>query len=180
MTDLVIKPLTTEEPRFKAELATLLAQTWPESYQKTAAQEVDACLADERVALMAMMDNQLVGFVGAMPQYGTTGWELHPLVVAPDYQGNHIGALLLNALEQALIERGAVTVYLGSDDEEGKTSLANVDLYEDTFAKIRDVQNIAHHPYEFYQKQGYQIVGVIPDANGIGKPDIWLAKRLVK
>jgi hypothetical protein len=31
---------------------------------------------------------------------------------------------------------------------------------------------------EFYQKLGYVIVGVIPDANGFGKPDIFMAKRL--
>lgn len=179
MTDLIIKPLTSEEHQFKAELASLLAQKWPDCYQDTAHQEVEACLTDERVALMAMMDNRLVGFVGAIPQYGTTGWELHPLIVAPDYRGKQIGSLLLKALEHALVARGAITVYLGTDDEESKTSLANVDLYEDTFAKIRDVQNIVHHPYEFYQKQGYKIVGVIPDANGIGKPDIWMAKRLV-
>ena len=35
------------------------------------------------------------------------------------------------------------------------------------------------HPYEFYVKMGYKIVGVIPDANGIGKPDIWMAKRVI-
>jgi aminoglycoside 6'-N-acetyltransferase I len=34
------------------------------------------------------------------------------------------------------------------------------------------------HPYEFYQKMGFAIVGVMPDANGIGKPDIYMAKRL--
>lgn len=35
------------------------------------------------------------------------------------------------------------------------------------------------HPYEFYQTLGFVILGVIPDANGLGKPDILMAKRLV-
>jgi hypothetical protein len=34
--------------------------------------------------------------------------------------------------------------------------------------------------YEFYQKQGYVIVGVMPDANGLGKPDILMAKSVVR
>lgn len=34
------------------------------------------------------------------------------------------------------------------------------------------------HPYEFYQKLGYSIVGVLPDANGFEKPDIFMAKRV--
>jgi aminoglycoside 6'-N-acetyltransferase I len=29
----------------------------------------------------------------------------------------------------------------------------------------------AGHPYEFYMKIGFSIVGVMPDANGVGKPD---------
>lgn len=33
-------------------------------------------------------------------------------------------------------------------------------------------------PYEFYQKLGYAIIGVVPDANGLGKPDILMAKRV--
>lgn len=47
--------------------------------------------------------------------------------------------------------------------------------FRDLFSHIR---NLRDHPYEFYPKMGFAIVGVMPDANGIGKPDIFMAKRL--
>ena len=72
----------------------------------------------------------------------------------------------------------AWNLYLGTDDEFFQTSLSQGDLFEDTFEKIQNIRNLARHPYEFYQKQGFQIVGVLPDANGPGKPDIWMAKRV--
>ena len=76
--------------------------------------------------------------------------------------------------------KGCLTVYLGTDDEFGKTSLADADLFEDTFGKIEHIRNVRGHPYGFYQKIGYKIVGVIPDANGLGKPDIIMAKSLAR
>ena len=54
------------------------------------------------------------------------------------------------------------------------------DLDENTLEKIREIKNYSGHPYEFYQKCGYQIVGVLPDVNGPGKPDIFMAKRLME
>lgn len=69
-------------------------------------------------------------------------------------------------------------MYLGTDDEFGRTTLFGTDLFDRRFEKIQNIKNLGNHPYEFYQKIGYVIVGVIPDANGPGKPDIWMAKRL--
>ena len=71
-------------------------------------------------------------------------------------------------------------IYLGSYDESGMTSLHGVNLYDNTFGKLANIQNLGGHPYTFYEKLGYRIVGVFPDANGIGKPDILMAKRIVR
>jgi aminoglycoside 6'-N-acetyltransferase I len=87
--------------------------------------------------------------------------------------------LLVQDLEDQVRQRGGATIYLGTDDEDGMTSLANIDLYPDVFQHIARIKNLKHHPYQFYQKLGYMIVGVIPDANGPGKPDIIMAKRIL-
>lgn len=178
MSEITIQPLRPGDRPFRAEVAKLLVETWPDSYLERAETEVENCLEAERIALIAVENGTVVGFVGAIPQYGKTGWELHPLLVKKTRRFCGIGALLLCELESKVAEKGGITIYLGSDDVVGATSLANTELYEDTFDKIQNVQNLKHHPYEFYQKLGYKIVGVIPDANGIGKPDIWMAKRV--
>ena len=84
----------------------------------------------------------------------------------------------IGRLEDLVRQRGALTLWAGSDDEHDETSLSGVDLYADVPAAIRGIRNRARHPYEFYLKVGFQIVGVMPDANGPGKPDIFLAKRV--
>ncbi len=66
----------------------------------------------------------------------------------------------------------------GLVDGDNMTSLSEDDLYENLWEKIRDIRNLKNHPFEFYQKMGYIITGVAPDANGIGKPDILMAKRV--
>jgi aminoglycoside 6'-N-acetyltransferase I len=45
---------------------------------------------------------------------------------------------------------------------------------------VTHIKNLKRHPYEFYQKLGYVIVGVMPDANGLGLPDILMAKSVVR
>lgn len=171
--------LKKENTRFIEEGAELLAQAFPHAYQDSAMEEMESYLEENRIFIAAIERGQVIGFVGAIPQYGSTGWELHPLVVKENMRLQGIGKALIGALEEECAKRGGITIYLGTDDEFSKTSLSNTDLYEDTYKKMENVENINKHPFEFYQKVGYKIVGVIPDANGIGKPDIWMAKRIV-
>lgn len=154
---------------------------WPNAWpdMDSALDEVHEMLKPDRINRIALNENgYMVGWIGAIPEYRGNAWELHPLVVRPDWQGMGVGSCLVADLEAQLRARGVSTIYLGSDDEDNMTSLGGVDLYENLTEHIANIRNLKRHPYEFYQKQGYKIVGVIPDANGPGKPDIIMAKRL--
>ena len=141
--------------------------------------EVHEMLEPERICRAAVDEKgDLLGIIGGIPGYDGHVWELHPLAIQPSLQGQGIGRALVEDFEEQVRSKGGLTITLGSDDEDDMTSLANVDLYEHLWEKIRDIRNMKHHPFEFYQKMGYIITGVVPDANGTGKPDILMAKRI--
>lgn len=156
----------------------MLTESFPHCYSDCAKEEVVRFLEEERIALVALEGDRVVGFVGAIPQYGRTGFELHPLMVAKDFQSRGMGTALVKALEKEVRDTGGLLLYLGCDDEFHQTSLSDTDLFVDTFGKIERIENLSMHPFSFYQKVGFTIVGVIPDANGVGKPDIIMAKRV--
>lgn len=142
--------------------------------------EVEEFLDPERICRVAVADDGTVlGWVGAISEYNGRAWELHPLVVHPDAQGQGVGRALVADLEEQVRARGGGTIFLGTDDEDDQTSLSNIDLYPDPLDHLARIQNRNRHPFEFYQKVGFVVVGVIPDANGPGKPDILMAKRVV-
>lgn len=59
------------------------------------------------------------------------------------------------------------------------TSLANIDLYSDVTRHIAGLRDPGRsHPFLFYRKLGYVVTGVMPDANGRGKPDSYMSKAL--
>lgn len=153
---------------------------WPEAWPslKDALQEVHEMLEADRIFRAAVDDEKLLGMIGGIPQYDGHVWELHPLVVQPHLQGRGIGKALVEDFEEQVRLRGGLTITLGTDDEDNMTSLSGVDLYENLWEKVRDVRNLKRHPFEFYQKIGYIITGIVPDANGIGKPDIIMSKRI--
>ena len=141
-------------------------------------EEVQESFAPGQISKVAIDDaGHVIGWIGGKRQYARV-WELHPLVVRGDCQGQGIGRALVAALEKAVKERGGLTILLGSDDENDQTNLSGVDLYPNLFDKLANIKNLRRHPYEFYQKIGFSIVGVVPDANGFGRPDILLAKRV--
>lgn len=173
---------TQELSIYITQAAQILADAFPHAYanyENQSMQEIQEILAKDGFLIFALKSGELLGFAGAIPQYGTTGWELHPLVVKRQFRLQGIGTKLVSALENEIVSRAGIMVYLGTDDEFFATSLSHGDLFDNTFKKIQEIKNFKDHPYEFYSKTGYQIVGVIPDANGFNKPDILMAKRLV-
>ena len=151
---------------------------WPD--MAAALEEVHESFAADRISRVMVNDSgQAQGWIGAIQQYSGHSWELHPLVVSPAYQRQGIGRILVADLEAQVRQQGGITLYLGSDDEMGLTSLANVDLNPNPLEHLAQLQNLkGHHPFSFYQKVGFTVVGMIPDANGWGKPDIFMAKRI--
>jgi aminoglycoside 6'-N-acetyltransferase I len=144
-----------------------------------AIQEVADSFAPDRISRVAI-DSQgnVVGWVGAIPQYDALVWELHPLVVAESQRRRGIGRALVQDLENLLIARGALTLWAGADDLSGQTSLGGIDLYADLPSALDRVKSWGSHPLPFYRSLGFTVIGVMPDANGVGRPDIFLGKRL--
>jgi aminoglycoside 6'-N-acetyltransferase I len=150
---------------------------WQDAHEAYA--EVEESLQEGRISRVACDESgAILGWIGGISTYEGNVWELHPLVVASANRRKGIGRALVGDFEHLVRARGGLTVWLGSDDDDGRTSLSGRDLYADTWKQIAEIRNLHDHPYEFYQKLGYAIMGVVPDANGPGKPDILMAKSL--
>jgi aminoglycoside 6'-N-acetyltransferase I len=154
---------------------------WPEAWPtiEEALEEVRDVAQPKNICRVALDDDGMVlGWIGGLPEYDGNVWELHPMVVRADRRGQGIGRKLVADLEEQVRARGGLTIMLGTDDEANMTTLSDVDLYTNLWDQIANIRNLKGHPYEFYQKCGYTIIGVVPDANGRGKPDIIMGKRI--
>jgi len=179
---MTVVDLAHQSASIRAQAATLLVEHfdeprgWPTL--DLARAEVARVLADGFAR--AMVEGEvLLGWIGGLPEYGGRVWELHPMVVRRDHRRSGVGRALVAAFEAEAARRGALTVTLGTDDDSGMTSLADADLYADLPRRIAELRDLGRgHPFLFYRALGYVVTGVMPDANGRGRPDIYMSKRI--
>jgi GNAT superfamily N-acetyltransferase len=153
---------------------------WPQAWPTldAALEALDEVVRDGAAARVALDDDgSVLGWAGLLFRYARV-WELHPLVVDETARGRGIGGALLVDIERIATERGGLTLLVGSDDEDDMTSIFGIDMYPEPLVHLARIEDRKRHPFGFYLRCGYSIVGVVPDANGFGKPDIQLAKRL--
>jgi aminoglycoside 6'-N-acetyltransferase I len=144
-----------------------------------AREEVMQSMSTDRVSRVARAnDGQIIGWIGAIREYDGLVWQLHPIVVDKARRRSGVGRALIQDLEAILIARGGVTLWAGSDDLAAETSLGGIDLYSALPEVLGTVRSWGHHPLPFYRRLGFHVIGVMPDANGPGRPDIFLGKRL--
>lgn len=143
----------------------------------SARREIDHLMEPRRTGFLAIENGAVYGIIGAIMDSRFL-WELDPLAVHPDHQRRGIGTRLVRTLEEEAMRQGVVTTWLGTDDDFGGTNIFGVDLYPNVLEHLMNLQPVKGHPYMFYQKMGYTVVGVIPDSDGLGKHDIIMAKRI--
>jgi aminoglycoside 6'-N-acetyltransferase I len=166
----------------KLQAAQILADSLPLGWAtlKDAMDEINERLIPENTLLAAVEKGDVIGWGGILaPSYNGNVFEMHPLAVKESKRKQGVGRMIVTALENAARNRGGLIMWLGADDEHenGETSLANADLFDRLPERLAGFEPGTHQT-AFYMKLGYKVIGVMPDANRAGKPDIFMGKRL--
>ena len=150
-----------------------ISPAWPT--HAAAVASIQEYCAEPYVAFGMYEDETLLGWIGAMPQYGGHTWELHPLAVVPHRQRTGIGTRLVAALRDTLAQAGAQTLIVWCDDEAQTTTLGGKQLFPQPLQHLETLVSSERHAGGFYLRCGFALAGVIPDANGSGKHDFLYA-----
>ena len=101
------------------------------------------------------------------------------IVARVDVRDQGIGRALVAVLEERARRRGALTLYLGTDDDGPLpgASGGGIDLFPGVLNHAAKLA-VRDHATGFYRRLGFEVSGLIPEANGRGKPDGLMAKRV--
>lgn len=179
-----IVDLAAQPPAIRTQAAAMLADAFPDENGwptiEIGLAEIDWVAKDGFVRAAVEYD-RVLGWIGGLPEYRGRVWELHPIVVVKHRRLQGIGRALVHAFEDEARRRGGLTATLGTDDHHGMTSLWQVDLYRDLPGHISGLHDLGQgHPFLFYRRLGYVVTGLMPDANGRGRPDIYMSKALYR
>jgi aminoglycoside 6'-N-acetyltransferase I len=159
------------------EAAQSISKIWLPTIE-AAIEEVEESFRSDGISRVLLEGDRVVAWIGADQQFNGRVVEIHPLIVAKKYQGKGLGRQMVNHVETWAKAQGALTLWAGTSDEMNATSLSGVDVYGNVGGAIANFRLLSDHPCGFWLKLGFQIVGVLPDAEGVGKPNIILAKSL--
>jgi aminoglycoside 6'-N-acetyltransferase I len=173
--------LTWREGRtlFGEQAAALLVESfnnprgWPTS---TMAREEVSRVIGEGFARAAIDGATLLGWVGGLPSTRARLGAAPHRGAAKDLAARH-----WTRAGRGLRVRGGPSRRAHGHPRHGRrlgyTSLAGVDLYADVPRYVPSLHDLGHdHPFLFFRKVGFVVTGVMPDANGRGRPDIYMSK----
>jgi len=146
----------------------------------TAMQELQRASEDNVLTRVAIEAGTPKGWIAAHPQ-GHGSWEIHPLLVDPAASGKGYGRVLVQDIERQMRSQGGISVFLSTSDATHSTTVSDVDLYTNPLNALRHISirdTSSGHAFQFWQRVGFTIVGIIPDAEGVGVPSIQMAKKL--
>ena len=180
---MTIVDLAAQPIEIRRQAAAMLAEAFPDAdgwpTVESGLAEIDWIGAQQGFVRAGVDGATVLGWIGGLPEYRGRVWELHPLVVARTRRLQGVGRALVATFEEEARKRGGLTATLGSDDLNGQTSLSGADLYADLPGCITQLRDLGtRHPFLFYRKLGYVVTGLMPDANGRGRPDIYMSKAL--
>lgn len=156
----------------------LYAPTWLASTSDAEQRVRQATEKDRLNRVLVDADDQPKGWIGVIPMNHGRIWEIHPLVISPESQGQGNGRMLVLEVERLAKKCGVLGLVAGTSDETGATPLFQIDLYTNPLKAMSMLTGSENHPVAFWMKIGFRVVGVLPDAEGRGKPGITLAKRV--
>jgi aminoglycoside 6'-N-acetyltransferase I len=152
------------------------APAWLPDLESSRREVAKSFQPEKRSRVLIDKDGMALAWVGAITDENL--WEIHPIAVAPDQQGNGMGMALVSDIVELAKNSGAVAVWAGTSDETGVTSFSKIDLYKYPASALENISAPRDHPVSFWSKTGFSLVGVLPDEEGLGKPGIHFAMRL--